>query len=564
MSSTKKGNILETIVEILEKSISSENTIITRNKKIIDLDGIERQIDVYVEASFNKKTFNTVIECKNYTSSINIEKIEAFSAKCLRLPKVHKRIFITASNFQSGAITKAKALNIELFKIEKAPSNPNESPLNISNIYRIEQECRVLDYQLNSRELTENKIRAKTLSKLVFENGNSVTPQDLTTLCINTPQIWSYLNTASGTLIGYKKIITQLIDVKDIYVKVDKRRFAVDSIKFKLQIGLNLKEIELKEPKGYFSLDEETTLAFFTTGEYVFNNDVYKIFSVKSEEEEKPHHYLVSPDQKESIKLSYLGGLHEEKVNLSVDHYKNVHINLLEENIPPETTKKINIVDDPSSFESLYESNKSSIHLVLIENKIFIMIPISNEGSLFFGKFPDPISMFYNHAITLYNKSVKHKSIIVKEDSDNSIILANDRDYHSYIQYLTSSVFMLHSAIELFLNYSFKEGVSFKSDDEMIDKSEFQNNLTLSEKLNLLPQYIDNFPFRKNEHSINIILELSDLNEELQNLQTSGTSIGQPFLYTFDRLLKFDMEKCLNSVKALFKEINPNYLLDDL
>ncbi|MDV3627810.1 hypothetical protein CMU78_05915 [Elizabethkingia anophelis] len=75
-----KDNFLGAIVAILESSLSSKKTIITRNKRIIDLDGVERAMDISIEAIFNRKKFNTVIECKNYADSnpIRMEKVEAF------------------------------------------------------------------------------------------------------------------------------------------------------------------------------------------------------------------------------------------------------------------------------------------------------------------------------------------------------------------------------------------------------------------------------------------------------------------------------------------------------
>lgn len=83
MSTVAKGDILESITEILERSLSDESTTISKKKKIKDLDGIVREIDIYIEVKVNKRKFNIAIECKNYNekSRINIDMIGAFYDK---------------------------------------------------------------------------------------------------------------------------------------------------------------------------------------------------------------------------------------------------------------------------------------------------------------------------------------------------------------------------------------------------------------------------------------------------------------------------------------------------
>ena len=78
-----------------------------------------------------------------------------------------------------------------------------------------------------------------------------------------------------------------------------------------------------------------------------------------------------------------------------------------------------------------------------------------------------------------------------------------------------------------------------------------------------LDELSQKFKLEKNKICINLITELSEINEELQNLKTSDT-LNQPFLNTFERLLKFDMIKCFDNVKIFFKKVNPNFQIDDI
>lgn len=565
MSNKKKGNFLEAIVAILEKSLSSKDTIITKNKKIIDLDGVEREIDIYIEAIFNKKKFNTVIECKNYADSnpISMEKIEAFNTKCLRLPNVHKKIFLSTSEYQSGAFIKAKTCNIELYQITKEELNPNNNSLDISNLYVPEKHCKILGLKLNSRELIEKKIKPDSKLSLCFKNGDLVTSQYLNNIFKNTSQIWKYLSTKSGFLFNHKKIIYPQFNVTEIYTKVNDELFSIDSIRLKLLIEYKYTEVKLKELKNYLSLDDSTSLASFTDAEFIYDNEKHSIYFVKVEEEEKTLTYVNTPNRDEPIKLDYLGKLDGNIEKYTIDLYENISVKNYELNTAPNITQNLPIAKTKKEKKELHKNGKSRILIGLLENKIFFMIPISHNDKLITGKFPEPISLFFNHSVELFNKCVQYKASLVIEDTDNHIVLVNDNDYHLYIQYFTSSVFMLHSAIELFLNSCFKDDLEIKFQNEIVTKQQFQGSLSLKDKINTLPLFVDKFKLEKNKTCVNIINELSEINEELQNLKTSDT-LNQPFLDTFERLLKFDMIKCFDNVKILFKKVNPNFLIDDI
>ncbi|MCD4698009.1 MAG: restriction endonuclease [Bacteroidales bacterium] len=147
MSTKSKGDILESITEILERSLSNDSTVITKKKKIKDLDGSVREIDIYIETIADKRKFNIAIECKNYKekSKIDMDKIGAFFEKCSRLPFIHKMIFLTTSDYQKGAVDKARTRNIELYKISKEKFNiESDNQLGIENISIIEKKCKIL------------------------------------------------------------------------------------------------------------------------------------------------------------------------------------------------------------------------------------------------------------------------------------------------------------------------------------------------------------------------------------------------------------------------------------
>lgn len=112
-----KGDLLEWVVFILERSFENTMTEIKRNHFIKDEHNIERELDIYVETNVNKKTLRYAFECKNYKKGVSLQHITDFSAKISNTGI--KGYFVTTSNYQSGAVKKAKAIGIDLFVLKK-------------------------------------------------------------------------------------------------------------------------------------------------------------------------------------------------------------------------------------------------------------------------------------------------------------------------------------------------------------------------------------------------------------------------------------------------------------
>lgn len=121
----KMGSEYEQFVQKLQQALlDSEqffqlhNIVVERNKKLIDNAGIEREFDLYWEYELAGITYKTIIECKDYTSKVSIDKIDALVGKINDLPDI-KPIFATKIGYQSGAETKAKQHKIELLIVRE-------------------------------------------------------------------------------------------------------------------------------------------------------------------------------------------------------------------------------------------------------------------------------------------------------------------------------------------------------------------------------------------------------------------------------------------------------------
>ncbi|ELV8725689.1 restriction endonuclease [Vibrio fluvialis] len=101
-----------------EDYLKQKNIVVEKNKKIVDKAGIEREFDIYWKYELAGITYETVIECKHYSSAIQVGLIDAFVGKLSDLPQLIP-VFATTVGYQSGAETKARQHNIELLIVRE-------------------------------------------------------------------------------------------------------------------------------------------------------------------------------------------------------------------------------------------------------------------------------------------------------------------------------------------------------------------------------------------------------------------------------------------------------------
>lgn len=128
--SKNTGKDYELFVQSLYQAIlqselvtGQKNIIVETNKLLIDRNGTERQFDIYWEYRFGCLTYKTVIECKDYSQKISVDKIDSLIGKLNDFPDL-TGVFATKVGYQSGAEIKAKNNNIELLIIR--PQNDSD------------------------------------------------------------------------------------------------------------------------------------------------------------------------------------------------------------------------------------------------------------------------------------------------------------------------------------------------------------------------------------------------------------------------------------------------------
>nr|WP_300311054.1 restriction endonuclease [Halomonas sp.] len=111
------GQIHEALLNA-EGITAQKNIQIERNKKLVDNCGVAREFDLYWEYELAGVIYKTVIECKDYQSTVSVEKIDALIGKIRDLPDL-RALFATKRGYQSGAIKKAKQNRIDLLVVRE-------------------------------------------------------------------------------------------------------------------------------------------------------------------------------------------------------------------------------------------------------------------------------------------------------------------------------------------------------------------------------------------------------------------------------------------------------------
>lgn len=107
------NNLLEN-----EEILKYKNIQLELNKKLDDINGIKREFDIYWEYEVAGVTVKTIIECKDYNSTISIEKVDALIGKLRDFPGV-TGLLATKKGYQSGALEKAEKNGINLLIVRE-------------------------------------------------------------------------------------------------------------------------------------------------------------------------------------------------------------------------------------------------------------------------------------------------------------------------------------------------------------------------------------------------------------------------------------------------------------
>lgn len=156
------------------------------NKKIKDNCGIERQFDIYWEYELGGITYKTVIECKDYNSTISVEKIDALIGKIRDLPDL-KAVFATKRGYQSGARIKAEKNRIDLLVVRQQndtdwkdeDGNPRIKKVCINTYWCMPAHIQKIDFMIDNEWEKENTAKETTKQRQISGMNSEILIEDI-------------------------------------------------------------------------------------------------------------------------------------------------------------------------------------------------------------------------------------------------------------------------------------------------------------------------------------------------------------------------------------------------
>lgn len=114
MSSKQKGDLLEQIVERLCEDYKKAK--VSRNVKVKGKSGVDRQVDVLIQATYKSFDLQIVIEAKNYSTKVDIGIVDAVKTKIADIGG-NLGVIVCPLGFTEGAVKAAALHDIQLFQV---------------------------------------------------------------------------------------------------------------------------------------------------------------------------------------------------------------------------------------------------------------------------------------------------------------------------------------------------------------------------------------------------------------------------------------------------------------
>lgn len=230
---------------------------------------------------------------------------------------------------------------------------------------------------------------------------------------------------------------------------------------------------------------------------------------------------------------------------------------------------------------SIIKKNTSegiSNHLMMMvpfnekENRIFRARPIRHDGNLFVTALPNPVHLFVTLGIENYDlseeiKSVKFPKCGTKIGDDIFLLPIEENGthqcYNDYIKYRSSSIIMLISSVEAFINHIIPNDFIYKTEKKELTKIEIEGRKVMFiDKLEkVIPQCIGNDLFWKSHIEIKSkILELYENRKNLIHLKTNAEDDLTAYFSIIDKMLNLDIKQCIDCVINFMNLVKPNFI----
>lgn len=210
------------------------------------------------------------------------------------------------------------------------------------------------------------------------------------------------------------------------------------------------------------------------------------------------------------------------------------------------------------------------------EKRVIKARPVRFKGNLFVTAFPNPIHLFLSLAIENYNQSETTKEANFTKcgrqvGADVYILDIEENGthdcYNQYVKYRSSSIIMLVSSLEAYLNHiipndfvytTTRKGKQVEFDKEKIESTK----VSFIEKLNeVIPQWIGKPDFWTTyQQENNIIEDLYKNRRNLIHLKTNSDDDFKRYFPAIDKMLDLDILAAIDATIKFMNVVSPGFV----
>jgi hypothetical protein len=210
------------------------------------------------------------------------------------------------------------------------------------------------------------------------------------------------------------------------------------------------------------------------------------------------------------------------------------------------------------------------------ERRVIKARPVKYQNKLFVTAFPNPVHLFLSVAIEHYNHSEKIKETNFpkcgKKIGNDIFILDIEENgthdcYNHYIKYRASSIIMLVSGLEAYLNHiipnDFIYRTTRKNKPVEFNKEEIESSkISFREKLiEVIPQWLNSNSFWSiHKPDRETILELYENRKNIIHLKTNAQDDFERYFSVIDKMLDLDIFASINSTINFMNLATENFI----
>lgn len=255
--------------------------------------------------------------------------------------------------------------------------------------------------------------------------------------------------------------------------------------------------------------------------------------------------------------------------------------------IPPYPSFKIteqafqrDVISNSVSLDNA--SDLDSNQLVLItqfktgEKRVIRCRAVRHKSKLYITSFPNPVHLFLSLAIEHYNNSenVKENNFPTcgKKFGDDMYLLDFEEEgthecYNHYVKYRASSIIMLVSALEAFLNQIIPDNFIYNklkdSKEISLNKTQIESSkVSFADKLlNVIPSCLDKPNFWDNLTKEKILIDtLYSHRKNFIHLKTNVEDDFTRYFDVIDKMLDFDISASIDATILFMNSASDNYV----